>query len=219
MAVRGVEREKNLNKDRYEVVQYFDETQWASYLFIIRTVIQNVPKDQKILEIGLGGGYVSILLEHMGYDVTTFDVNPNLNPTKIFDISSDTVPEEEIDRYGCVICAEVLEHIPFKKFDKCLKSISLLSKGKVIITIPDAYVKRRFLLSFGGRTLRSRIFRIYRRKKIIDIHYWELNYKKEYSYFNIREHMKKFFDIIDEGDIRNNLYHHYYICERVVPLQ
>jgi protein-L-isoaspartate O-methyltransferase len=36
------------------------------------------PKD--ILEIGLGDGFVSSFLKRAGYDVTTVDINPALEP-------------------------------------------------------------------------------------------------------------------------------------------
>ncbi len=42
---RGLEREKNLPKERYEIAGYFNERQWASYLFIISSVIQYIPKN------------------------------------------------------------------------------------------------------------------------------------------------------------------------------
>ncbi len=155
---RGLEREKNLPKERYEIAGYFNERQWASYLFIISSVIQYIPKNEKILEIGLGGGYVSILLERLGYEVTTYDVNENLHPSRVADISAEEIPEEDIKRYGCVICAEVLEHIPFEKFTKCISNIERTCTGKVILTVPDACVKKQMQLTFGGRTLRSKIF-------------------------------------------------------------
>ena len=140
---RGLEREKNLPKERYEIAGYFNERQWASYLFIISSVIQYIPKNEKVLEIGLGGGYVSILLERLGYEVTTYDVNENLHPSRVADISAEEIPEEDIKRYGCVICAEVLEHIPFEKFTKCISNIERTCTGKVILTVPDACVKKQ----------------------------------------------------------------------------
>ena len=45
---RGIERERALPKERYEIEGYFTEKQWASYLFIIRAVIHSVSKNEKI---------------------------------------------------------------------------------------------------------------------------------------------------------------------------
>ncbi len=153
------------------------------------------------------------MLERLGYEVTTYDVNENLHPSRVVDISAEEIPEEDIKRYGCVICAEVLEHIPFEKFTKCISNIEKTCTGKVILTVPDAFVKKQMQLTFGGRTLHSKIFRLYVRKSIADIHFWELNYQKEYKYENVRRLIGEKLKIIREGDIRNNLYHHYYICD------
>lgn len=60
---RGIERERALPKERYEIEGYFTEKQWASYLFIIRAVIHSVSKNEKILEIGLGGGTFQFFLK------------------------------------------------------------------------------------------------------------------------------------------------------------
>lgn len=171
----GISRERALSKHRYETEGYFAEKQWASYLFAIREVMRNIPKGEKILEIGVGGGYVAMLLAKIGYVVETYDVNRNLHPTKVVDISSEEIPVEDLGEYGCVICTEVLEHIPFEKFEMCISNIRRLSKKYLFLTIPDAYEKQQIKFSFGGRTLRSPIFRTYIRKKIVDIHYWELN--------------------------------------------
>lgn len=136
-----------------------------------------------------------------------------MNPSKVVDISDEDIPKEDVKRYGCVICAEVLEHIPFAKFSRCISNIEKICTGKVILTIPDAYVKKQMQITFGSRTLRSRIFHLYIRKNIVDIHLWELNYQKEFLYENVRKLIREKLEIIKEGDIRNNLYHHYYICD------
>lgn len=207
---RGILRERVLPKERYETEGYFNEKQWASYLFVIRAVIRNVPKGEKILEIGAGGGYVAMLLAKIGYTVETYDVNPNLEPTKVVDISSDAFSAEDIEKYGCVICTEVLEHIPFDKFEICIQNIHRLSRKWVFLTIPDAYEKQQIRFSLGRRTLRSPIFRTYVRKELVSIHFWELNHRPECSYEKVREILRKYFDIEQECDIPSNYYHHYY---------
>lgn len=211
---RGVSRERALPKERYETEGYFGEKEWASYLFVIRKVIRNVPRGAKILEIGAGGGYVAMLLARIGYIVETWDVNPNLKPDKIVDISSSEISDEDTRKYGCVICTEVLEHIPFEKFETCISNICRLSKEYLLLTIPDAYEKQQIRFSLGRRTLRSPIFRTYIRKEIVDIHYWELNYRPECSYAKVREILGKYFDIEQECDIPSNYYHHYYLCRK-----
>lgn len=214
MLMMGIEREKSISRNRYLDNAYFTEEQWLSFLFQINTVRKCVSPPQKVLEIGKGGGYVAAILNEIGYQVTTFDVNGKLNPTHIVDISKD-LDTKVIDQYDCVLCAEVLEHIPFDKFKMCIENIAKLSSSTVVITIPDSLIRRDFLFRFFLKRYREIYFSYVTRKlrPLPKIHCWQLNSEKKYSYDNIRSIIQTYMDIQEEGFVRRNTYHYYYICK------
>jgi len=89
---KGIGRERNLTKEIYNNENYFSIPQWSSYLQqinLIRECGAKIPTSEEITiaEIGKGAGILNQFLKYMNYSVTSFDVNPNLKPDKIVDIS------------------------------------------------------------------------------------------------------------------------------------
>jgi hypothetical protein len=111
-----------------------DLSNWFRYYAILKEVIFFSPK--KILEIGAGNEVVKNCLEKSVEKYTVVDINPKLKP----DILSDSrVFRAELEgKFDCLICAEVLEHMPFEDLNKNLANIYryLDGKGTAIITVP-----------------------------------------------------------------------------------
>jgi len=93
---------------------------------------------ESILEVGIGTKFVSDYLEKHGFDVTTLDINKEIyerhSPDIVGDIANLPFKSESFD---VVTAYEVLEHIPFKKFDKILAELYEVSSDYVIISLPD----------------------------------------------------------------------------------
>lgn len=210
----GIDREKSISKSRYFDNAYFTEEQWLSFLFQINAVRKCIAPPKKVLEIGKGGGYVAAILSEIGYQVTTFDVNEKLNPTHVVDISQK-LQDCLLDDYDCVLCAEVLEHIPFDKFETCIKNIAKLSSSTVVLTIPDSLLRRDFLFRFFLKRYRELYFTYltYKLRPLPSIHCWQLNSNSKCSYKKVRALIQEHLDIVEEGFVRRNTYHHYYICK------
>jgi ubiquinone/menaquinone biosynthesis C-methylase UbiE len=132
---RSFQEEANLTMERYLNDSYFSPRQWISYCGQINAVRRVSPKT--LLEIGVGNGIVYKILEHLGIKVTTYDININLNPTVVGNIL-DIDNYFEAGSFDCVLCAEVLEHLPFNLFEKCLGKIAYLTRKSSIITLPRA---------------------------------------------------------------------------------
>lgn len=118
--------------------QYFlnkmDFLDWYRYYFIIREVIDFKPKH--ILEIGAGSGLVKNFLQTLVEQYTVMDVNRKLNPDILADIREEKT--ELIQKFDCVIAADVLEHVPFADVENCVSHLHayLRTGGKALVTIP-----------------------------------------------------------------------------------
>lgn len=209
---QGKSREQNLKLDTYFSDHYFTDVQWLSMLEQINLVRKYKNNEgTKILEVGKGSGIVETILKHIGYDVTTFDINPNLNPTKVADITS----MEDINfgtRYDLVLCAEVLEHIPFGMFDRCLQNLRNLSKDIVIITLPNCKEFTTLSLKYRDKIYKKTFFGKASAIKC-KAHFWELNSSKATETDNIIHKLNKYYKIVNHGTVQSNPNHYYFVCK------
>lgn len=131
--------EKEIFNDQFnfETNDYLDGinlSNWFRYYHILKEVIALKPK--KILEIGVGNEIVKNCLKDFVEDYKVMDINPKLKPDILSDLRE--VRPELKEKFDCLICADVLEHIPFEDLEKNLANIySYLNHGgRAIITIP-----------------------------------------------------------------------------------
>jgi len=113
---------------------YDHKKRWISYWHQIQEVLKFNP--DSVLEVGVGNKTVSNYLENRGIDVTTTDIDPELEPDVVCDVRnlSDKFDGNSFD---VVLCAEVLEHIPFEDFRGALDEIRRVTKGGVVLTLPN----------------------------------------------------------------------------------
>ncbi|MCR4693174.1 MAG: class I SAM-dependent methyltransferase, partial [Firmicutes bacterium] len=120
MEKKGPAREQSVSQKAYHSESYLGKKQWDTFLFQIKTIYKELPpptNEHSILEIGYGSGFTNVVLKELGYAIESLDINNNLNPTYVGDISTKNFHLHK--KYDCILCAEVLEHIPFEKFDIC----------------------------------------------------------------------------------------------------
>lgn len=124
-----------------------DLENWYRYYFIIKEVIALRPKN--ILEIGVGNEIVKNCLAKFIRDYKIMDINSKLNPDILSDLR-EFHPELK-EKFDCIICADVLEHMPFNDLEKNLRNIHtyLIPEGRALITIPHRSVQFMFISSFS----------------------------------------------------------------------
>jgi SAM-dependent methyltransferase len=111
-----------------------DLVDWLRYFFIIRTILDL--KLKEILEIGAGNEVVKNCLQKFVNVYKVMDIKEKLKPD-VLAYLREFKPELK-EKFDCVVCDEVLEHMPFEDLEKNLTNIYnyLRNSGKAIITIP-----------------------------------------------------------------------------------
>ncbi len=193
---RSLKEEASLPGNRYFTDGYFARSQMDTMVSQIIEVKSKRPTT--ILEIGIGNGLVSSFLKASGIQVTTFDINENLNPDVIGNIL-------EIEKYfenqsfDLILCAEVLEHLPFSCFEKILEKLANLTSGHLVLTLPRSH---RILLDaslsikipFLHRVHVSTFIRI-PTNQISDDHHWQIDADREWHIKAIKRKISKHFTI------------------------
>ena len=104
---------------------------WISYWYQLREVRRVRPK--RVLEIGVGRGMVNRELARDGVAVTTLDLDARLGPEVCGDVRRLPFPPKAFD---VVLCAQVLEHLPFDELPALLDELRRVSRRHAIITLP-----------------------------------------------------------------------------------
>lgn len=211
---RTKSEEANLQKDIYFSDNYFAFPQMTSFIEQIWLVRELKPAT--VLEIGKGNGFVSNFLKSMGISVLTYDINPNLEPDIVGSID-DLEKHFPKHTFDLVLCAEVLEHMPFEEFEKHIRLISKIC-NYFVITLPSSkkmlinvqsfikIPKIKYKLIGFCLTIRS--------KKIAKEHHWELDSSIKTKYKNVIKIFSMYYDIKKYGRFRFHPYHNYFVLQK-----
>ena len=110
---------------------YDNADRWHSYYRQVREVMEFEP--ESVLEVGKGSGLVSTVLKSRGYALQSLDIDPSLNPDILGSVLEIPAGDAVFD---IVLCAEVLEHLPFEEFPKALSEIRRVAKKGVVLSLP-----------------------------------------------------------------------------------
>lgn len=166
----------------------------------------------KILEIGVGNGLVSDYLKKKGLNVVTTDIDIGLEPQVTSALPH--LPFSE-DSFDAVLCAQVLEHLPFEKLDEALTELARVAKRFVIISAPNSSWYLKIMIKLSNKIPALKLFIPIRRfigyKHEFDgQHYWELG-RKGTSVTIFRRKLRNYFEICNEERVFENPYHHFFL--------
>ena len=116
----------------YFDIAYDSKERFCSYWHQINEIISLKPK--KILEVGIGNGFVTRYLRDKELNVTTLDIAHDLRPDVAGSVLAIPFKNGSFDVIGC---CEVLEHLPYNEFSKALKEIHRVSRKHVVLSLPD----------------------------------------------------------------------------------
>lgn len=169
---------------------------------------------KEILEIGIGNKTVTNYLKERRLEVTTVDTDPNLDPDCVCSVTELT---EHFDpnSFDVVLCAEVLEHLPFEKFEKSLREIWEVTQKWTVLSLPYAGPGFSLSLKLPGiseKNLKLKI-PIMKEHEFDGQHYWEIG-KKGYSRKKIMEILEKYFEITRFYYPPENMYHLFFVLKK-----
>ncbi len=204
--------EKQVNKDKYEFSKYCYPDRWASYYYQLREIVKQKPSS--VLEIGIGDGVLKqYLLNNTDIKYQNLDIAEDLNHDIVGNVENIPIMNNSVD---VVVAYEILEHLPFEKFEKAVSELKRVSKRVVIISLPHFGPPIKFLIKLPFLPEIRFAFKIpFPQKHIFNgEHYWEIG-KKGYSVRKIRSVLKKYFTIQREFIPFENQYHHFFVLNNL----
>jgi len=153
---------------------YDNKGQFSSYWHQINEVFSRNPKS--VLEIGVGSGFVSTYLRRYCVRIMTLDIDKGLDPEVVGSVSE--LPFKDA-AFEVIACCEVLEHLPYEKFDRALHELLRVCESHVILSLPQSIGRTyRVLIDiprFGGI---KKIFSLAKSRKPVSPHdgghHWEV---------------------------------------------
>lgn len=195
----------------YFASDYEDKNRWMSYWHQIKEVSDFCPEN--VLIIGKGSGLVSEYLKLSGIKTVTIDIDESLNPDVVASVLKVPFPDNEFD---VVLCAQVLEHLPYDDFPQALSEIKRVAKVGAVVSLPHFGPAIRFLFKFPFLPeIKFMIKLPYPKKHIFKgEHYWEIG-KKDYSLKKIKNDIERCgFKIAKDYVIFENPLHHFFILKK-----
>ena len=119
--------------DEYSFSKYETKQRFLTYWEQLGAVFSLAPRS--VLEIGVGTGLVSSYLRHKGIEVTTIDINAELEPDvvgSVLELDSHFQPGQ----FDLVLCSRVLHHLPFASFERSIEQICYVSRRNAVISLP-----------------------------------------------------------------------------------
>ncbi len=174
-------------------------------------------KPNNILEIGIGNRFVSNYLKSRKINITTFDIDEKLEPDVVGDVR-ELNKHFNNNSYDTILCAEVLEHLPFEYFEKCLIELKNVTKKNLILTLPHHALNSYFHLKIPLlKPIKFNLtipFPLKYKWKIGGSHYWEIGWGG-YSFKKIKKEIENHFTIKETYLVNESLFHRVFVLEKL----
>lgn len=199
-----------VDNSHYDFAKYLHSKRMMSYWHQIKECLALSP--QSVLEIGCGdlvfGNY---LMNNTSIEYKSADIDDSLKPDYL--CSADAL---KLDKKFDMICAfQILEHIPFEKFEDCIASMAENANKYVLISLP--YYGPYFKLSLRIPFLKEKSFlwklKLPKEHVFDGEHYWEIG-KKGFPVQKIHSAIEKHLDIEKAFVVPENPYHYFIICKK-----
>ncbi|MBI4134790.1 MAG: class I SAM-dependent methyltransferase [Candidatus Sungbacteria bacterium] len=207
-----MEFEIQVDKNHYFNRKYLSRDRWANYWHQINAVLAS--KTDNILEIGVGNRLVYDTLKRLDLQVTSVDIDLELRP----DVTGSVLNLPFKDNvFDFLLCAEVLEHLPWGDLPKALYEIRRVTQRFALITLPHSGYVFSFSLKIPllkSASICLKIPHFWRRHVFNGEHYWELG-KKSYSVVRvIREFQRAGFLVVKRSLYADDPAHYHFFLEK-----
>jgi len=201
---------------------YDHKARWLHYYNQVREVARQIRarkgdiENFRVLEVGPSHGFVADYLKKFGTNVTTIDNKKEYKPDVLGTVLDMPFKPNTFDM---VIICEVLEHMPYRDFPTALKELHRVTRGSVLLSVPDV---RRIVFSLDLKLPFLKPIRALVRIPTFKTHVcpvpgghqWEIG-KKGYSLGVIRKTIKDAgFSIKDDKVFIDTPKNHYFILKK-----
>ncbi len=214
---------RHIPRDYYDFSFYVSKVRMITYWHQANEILAKKP--DKILEVGIGNGIVTNIIKAYDIDTTTADINELLNPDKVVSITELSKSFEK-GEYPFVLCARVLQHLPFSEFDKALSQLRHVTSKHLLLTLPVETLRLYFQFRITGRKsialsipfpliakrLLQFVFRLDDNSKAQN--FWKINQKSEVSMTNIREVIQNYFNIEKAYQVPEDMSHAFFVLTK-----
>jgi len=202
-----------VKKEHYNIVNGSFNNLFNQVRDVMEIVKRHLIVEPRILIIGVGDDLLKIILQNkFKYTVKTMDIDIELCPDYVGSI--ENLQEIISEKFDVVVCAHVLEHLPYNYFNKSLEQIKSISDYSLIY-LPIA----KFGLSFGigiyplfFKKLHFISTWFFKKHSFDGQHYWEIGVR-EHSLYKTRSEIKRYFNIENEYNPENWLYSYNFILK------
>jgi len=122
-----------LSFDSQWTSQLESKEHWGFYWHQAWLVNELTRPEDRLLEIGVGTGFLSNYLKNRGRSVTTVDIDEDKNPDIVSDVSSYDFSAEE---FSVVMAFEVFEHMPFPLFKRAVQNTASQKPKVFLFSVP-----------------------------------------------------------------------------------
>lgn len=202
--------EKQVERGYYDFLKYNDPERWGSYWHQLEETLALKPAS--VLEVGAGSGIIGPILVCEGIRYQTLDIAADLKPDFVGSVDAMPVADASYD----LVCAfEILEHLPFEKFEQSVREIHRVAKVSAVVSLPHFGPPIKFLIKIPFLPEIKFAWKVpYPRVHVFNgQHYWEIG-KKGYPPSRVREVLEKYFTITKEFVPFQNQYHHFFVLKK-----
>jgi predicted SAM-dependent methyltransferase len=152
-------------------------------------------------------------LEEHDINVTTMDIDENLEPDIVSSVTD--IPASK-NKYETTSCFEVLEHLPYPEALEGLREMNRVSRENVIISVPDRdhlfYINTR-LPYVGSKSWSISFPRLIKlsKPKVSDEHFWEIGVKDVTAEKIISDIRTIGFSIESDFRVKEKASHHFFV--------
>ena len=203
---------KQVDKDAYRFEKYCGLDRWSSYHYQLREILALRPAS--VLEVGKGDGVVGhYLRENTPVKYQSLDIAEDLHPDIVGEVEHIPLPDGAVDM---VVAFEVLEHIPFERFETALLELARVAGEHVIISLPHfgPSIRFSFKLPFIKEVRWAMKLPYHPQHVFGGEHYWEIG-KKGYENDIVRGVITKHFTVEHEFIPHENQYHHFFVLRKL----
>lgn len=212
---------KFLSKDYYSFESYNSKVRILTYWYQLSEILSTNSKCA--IEIGIGSGFITSYLKHIGIEVKTLDINEELKPDYVSSVLDIRNNKNNIGLYDIVICCRVLHHIEFEKFHLALENLHSITKKHILLSLPVDEARFYFMFRYTSSQIFTfsikfplffKKFYSYLFNKNIGSGLWQINSTSETKLKNINSIINKDFRIIHSYQLPEDKSHCFWLLEK-----